>query len=454
MVGVCRDVTITRSGVRLACRLLLPAVAARVPCVIFVHGLGSSKASPRNVVIATHLLDEGLAVLLFDLSGHGASSADPRGEAAYVDDVGAVFRWVEAQPQFDHDRLGIAGSSLGAVIAVEAVRRGLVRPATMVLRAPPLGPGDWVTLDVPSLVLIGSHDPLLPDVRAGAARCPAATLSVVEGASHLFEEPGTLDEALTRTVEWFRARLAEPAADPPGETRLRERVVGSASLYGPLFRDRRDAGRQLGERLAEMYGDQNVLVLGIPRGGVPVADEIAKRLAAELDVVVARKLGAPGYPELAIGAVTANGGRFLNEEVIRELNVSGAYLETVTDEQRAEARRREERFRRGQAAADFRGRTVIVADDGLATGATMRAAVRSVRAGGPARVVVAVPVGSDEACSALRDEADDVLSLFTPEPFWAVGYYYEHFEPTEDAEVEQILSDAHARRSVPSPRSR
>ena len=417
-----------------------------MPGVIFVHGLGSSKASPRNVVIATHLLDAGLAALLFDLSGHGESSVDPRGEAGYVDDVKAVFHWAEAQPQLDPNRLGIAGSSLGGVIAVEAVRRGLVRPSTMVLRAPPLRMADWEALDIPSLVLIGSEDPLLPDVRAGVARCPAATLSVVAGASHLFEEPGTLEEALRLSVEWFRARLAAPASDPPTGTRPALRAVADAGQYGPLFRDRRDAGGQLGERLAETYGGGNVLVLGIPRGGVPVAAEAARRLGADLDVVVSRKLGAPGYAELAIGAVTANGGCFLNEAIIRELGVSASYIESVTDEQQAEARRREQRFREGRPAASFTGRTVIIADDGLATGATMRAAVRSVRRGDAARVVVAVPVGSDQACSALAAEADEVVCLFQPEPFWAVGFYYEHFEPTEDDEVQQILSAAHAQR--------
>jgi pimeloyl-ACP methyl ester carboxylesterase len=186
MVGICRDVAITRNGVRLAARLLLPGVAARVPAVIFVHGLGSSKESPRNVVIATHLLDAGIAAVLFDLSGHGASSADPRGQDAYADDVEAVFRWAEVQPQLDPERLGIAGSSLGGVIAAEVARRGFARPAGMVLRAPPMSMAEWEALSVPSLVVIGSHDPLLPDVQAGVARCPAATLSVVAGAGHLF----------------------------------------------------------------------------------------------------------------------------------------------------------------------------------------------------------------------------------------------------------------------------
>jgi predicted phosphoribosyltransferase/dienelactone hydrolase len=423
----------------------MPAAAARLPCVIFVHGLGSSKASPRNVTIAAHLLDVGIAALLFDLSGHGQSSTDPRGEEAYVDDLEAVSRWACSHAQLDPERLGVAGSSLGAVVAMAAARRSSIQPASMVLRAPPAHAEDWEGLKVPALVLVGSRDPLLPEVSAGATSCPSATLAVVQGASHLFEEPGTLDEALTRTVEWFRAWLVlgdPPAAEAP------IRTVRATGNYGPLFRDRRDAGRRLGERLAKDLPGQDVLVLGIPRGGVPVADEVARRLDAELDVIVARKLGAPGYPELAIGAVTANGGRFLNQDVLRELSVSNEYLESVTDEERAEARRREERFRAGRSRGHYSGRTVIIVDDGLATGATMRAAVRSVRLGDPARLLVAVPVGSRQACAALRDEADDVVCPFEPEPFRAVGFYYEQFGQTEDSEVQAILADAHAQRQV------
>lgn len=446
MVGTCKDVTITRNGARLSARLLAPATAGRVPGVIFVHGLGSSKASPRNSVIAAHLLDAGIAAILFDLSGHGESSDDPRGQEAFLDDLVAVFQWALAHPQLDPARLAIAGSSFGAVVATEAVRRGRVRPATMVLRAPPLSSDSWKALDVPSLVLVGSADPLLSEIRDGAAQCSFATTSIVEGAGHLFEEPGTLEQALDRTVEWFLVKLGLKEDPPWGEPVAP--VARRAPDYGPHFRDRRDAGRQLGERLVEAYGGQDVIVLGIPRGGVPVADEIAKRLDADLDVVVARKLGAPGYPELAIGAVTANGGRFLNENVIRELAVSKRYLEEETAEQREEARRRETQFRKGRPAGVFSGRVVIIADDGLATGATMRASVRSVRAGGPLKIVVAVPVGSTEACSALGDEVDDVVCLYQPEPFLAVGYYYEQFGQTEDAEVQQILTDAHMRRPV------
>jgi predicted phosphoribosyltransferase len=222
-------------------------------------------------------------------------------------------------------------------------------------------------------------------------------------------------------------------------------TVRHQALAQPLFKDRADAGARLAEALSA-YRDQQVLVLGIPRGGVPVAAEVARRLAADLDVVVARKLGSPTSPELAIGAITANGGRFLNRDIIEKLGVSEAYLDQVTAEQRADAHRREARFRGPYARREIQGRTVIVVDDGLATGATMRAAVRSVRHRQPARLVVAVPVGSPQACAALREEADAVVCLHQPEPFWAVGFYYRNFAPTEDDEVERILHEALAQR--------
>jgi putative phosphoribosyl transferase len=217
--------------------------------------------------------------------------------------------------------------------------------------------------------------------------------------------------------------------------------------YPQLFRDRTDAGRFLAERLG-MYRGKDVLVLGIPRGGVPVAVEVARRLGADLDVLVARKLGAPGQPELAIGAVTANGGEFVNEEMIGYLGVSETYLQRVKQEQMAEARRREALFRGTRPVERIQDRVVILVDDGLATGATMRAAVRSVQKHRPALLLVAVPVGSREACDALRGEADEVVCPSVPERFGAVGSFYENFEPTEDSEVESILREFSAPRGA------
>lgn len=205
-----------------------------------------------------------------------------------------------------------------------------------------------------------------------------------------------------------------------------------------LYRDRIEAGAVLANLLSA-YRGRDTLVIGIPRGGVVVAAEIARLLDAELDVVIARKLGAPGQPELAIGAVTADGGRFLNEEMMQALQISPSYLDAVTRVQMAEARHRATWLRNLRPAAPIAGRPVIVVDDGLATGATMQAAARALRQHGAARLVVAVPVGTREACDALRSDVDEVVCPLQPDPFVAVGLYYEHFEPVEDEQVRELL---------------
>jgi predicted phosphoribosyltransferase/dienelactone hydrolase len=208
-----RHIEIVRDGVRLAGKLISPLRSGPVPLVIFVHGLGSSKESPRNVAIANRLVDAGIATLLFDLSGHGESSTDPReGMDAYVADLIAAFAWANRQDEINQELIGIAGSSLGATVTVRAVCQGLVTPQTLVLRAPPIGPEELRRLHVPSLVLIGSRDPLRSDVERGVADNPRISLSIVEGASHLFEEPGTLEEALRLTVDWFTSKFFTPVA--------------------------------------------------------------------------------------------------------------------------------------------------------------------------------------------------------------------------------------------------
>jgi putative phosphoribosyl transferase len=211
----------------------------------------------------------------------------------------------------------------------------------------------------------------------------------------------------------------------------------------PMFRDRADAGTVLAGQL-ERYRSEQTLVLGIPRGGVVVAAAVARALGASLDVIVTRKLGAPISAELAIGAVTANGGRFLDQAMLGQLDVSDAYLEAVTKVQRAEAARQERAFRGDRPPPAIEGATVIIVDDGLATGSTMRAAVRSVRQQRPARIVVAVPVGSTQACAGLRSEADEVVCPHEVPDFGAVGWYYQEFGQTSDDEVQELLDRVHA----------
>ncbi len=202
-----REATVERDGVRLAVRLATPAGEGPFPAVVFVHGLGSGKDSPRNVVIAHQLFEAGIATVLFDLSGHGESSHDPRGMDAYVDDLAAVEGWVRRQPDIDGRRVGVAGSSLGGVVALEAVRAGRSHPAALVLRGPPAERRDFGGLAVPTLVVVGGADPLAADILAAADGCAAVKVAVVQGAGHLFEEEGTLDLALARTIDWFATRL-------------------------------------------------------------------------------------------------------------------------------------------------------------------------------------------------------------------------------------------------------
>jgi alpha-beta hydrolase superfamily lysophospholipase len=199
--------SIRRGDVRLAARLLLPA-GARPGAVIFVHGLGSGKDSPRNVVIAERLRDAGLAALLFDLSGHGESSNDLRGEdlTAYCEDLIAVFKWLQSREEVDGARIGIAGSSLGGVVALDAVGQGAVSPVSMVLRAPPVAPHDLENISVPTLVLAGTLDPLSASLDT-MRHSPQVRIVKIAGASHLFEEPGTLERALDETVSWFARTL-------------------------------------------------------------------------------------------------------------------------------------------------------------------------------------------------------------------------------------------------------
>lgn len=208
------------------------------------------------------------------------------------------------------------------------------------------------------------------------------------------------------------------------------------------YRDRREAGRRLATALAAYRGRRDLLVLGIPRGGVPVAYEIALALGATLDVVVVRKLGVPFQPELAMGAIASGGIRVLNSEVVDELGYPDSVIEEVTAHELKELERRETAYRGDRPAVDPAGKIAIVVDDGLATGSSMRAAVTSLRQRGAASVVVAVPVGAGSTCRQLAHLADDVVCPLQPEAFVAVGQWYEDFGQTSDDEVRRLLEQA------------
>jgi len=215
----------------------------------------------------------------------------------------------------------------------------------------------------------------------------------------------------------------------------------------PFFQDRQEAGRVLAQRLQSLDEQRNalrgqVLVLALPRGGVPVGFEVAQTLHAELDVFLVRKLGVPGHEELAMGAIASGDVRVLNQGVIDQMGIPPAVIDRITSREWQEIERRERLYREGRPALPTKGRTVILVDDGLATGASMLAAVRALRAREPERIIVAVPVASEDACVEFERHADAIVCAATPEPFYAVGAWYADFSQTTDDEVRELLERA------------
>lgn len=211
-----------------------------------------------------------------------------------------------------------------------------------------------------------------------------------------------------------------------------------------LFANRREAGRRLAGRLQRLAGRSDLIVLGLPRGGVPVAFEVAVALKAPLDVFVVRKVGVPHHEELAMGAVASGGLRVVNQEVVRQLGIPRQVFDAIAEQEEREVLRRDREYRMGRPFPPIQGKTVILVDDGVATGSTMLAAAHALRESGPEQIVIAAPVMARESVAAIGRAADAVEYLATPEPFSGVGAHYEDFSQTPDEEVRRLLSEAHA----------
>lgn len=215
-----------------------------------------------------------------------------------------------------------------------------------------------------------------------------------------------------------------------------------------LFNDRKDAGKELAMALGQYADNSNVVVLALPRGGVPVAYEVAKALQAPLDVMVVRKLGVPGHQELAMGAIASGNIRVMNQDIVTQLNISQQSIDEVIKSECLELERRERLYRGDKGGCEIGNKTIILVDDGIATGATMRAAIAAIKQQTPAQLVVAVPTSAQDTCNAISQEVDKVVCLSTPEPYIAVGCWYRHFSQTSDDEVSLLLRMAseHAKR--------
>lgn len=206
-----------------------------------------------------------------------------------------------------------------------------------------------------------------------------------------------------------------------------------------IFTDRKQAGKKLAKKLHEYKDTEDVVVLGLPRGGVPVAYEVAKELDAHLDVFIVRKLGVPSHPELAMGAIASGGIKVTNENVIHQAGVTEEQIEEVVREEKRELKNRERLFRGARPDLKLKGKTVILVDDGLATGASMRAALQALKEHDPAKIVVAIPTGPEDTCKEFKTKVDEMICLETPTPFWGVGGSYRDFSQTTNQEVRELL---------------
>ncbi|WP_309660914.1 phosphoribosyltransferase [Sphingomonas sp.] len=411
---------------------LLGSPASPKGLVIFAHGSGSGRFSPRNNHVARRLEHEGFATLLLDLL-----SSEEEADRRNVFDIELLAsrlveatEWARATPEIARLPIGFFGASTGGGAALVAAAMDPEHVSAVVSRGgrPDLAGNALSSVEAPTLLLVGSRDEHVLELNRWAMQNMRCTveLSIVPGASHLFEELGTLDEVVARATRWFGTYLN----------------AGDRNPVELPFPNRRAAGRLLAGQLLK-FKDAHPLILALPRGGVPVAYEVAERLNADLDLLLVRKLGAPHHPEFGIGAVIDgdNPQILINRDVVGQLAVPSGYIHNEAHRQFREIERRREQYLGGRKPIPVTGRTVIVVDDGIATGSTVRAALRAIRQKNPAKLILAVPVGAPDSLLSLNSECDEVVCLITPDPFHAVGAHYDDFTQTTDEEVKRLLDD-------------
>jgi predicted phosphoribosyltransferase/dienelactone hydrolase len=411
--------------------------------VLFAHGSGSSRLSSRNQYVAGVLYEAGIATLLFDLLRESEE-----GDRRKVFDIELLAGrlqeaadWVRRQPETLGLHLGYFGASTGAAAALVAAARNPEGVKAVVSRGgrPDLASDDLPAVSAPTLLIVGGDDEPVIEMNAEALsllRCEKR-MEIIPGATHLFPEPGALEQVARLASDWFLRHLGSPS--PNGKARVSDDPPPDDDP-DLVFRDREDAARQLAEKLKEL-DLRDPLVLGIPRGGVVTGAVLARELGAELDITLSRKLRAPYQPELAVGAVGEDGHVYVDEHTAEAPGITAGYVERERQYQMDEIARRQKLFRAAKPAAEIKGRSVIVTDDGIATGSTMIAALRVVRNQQPHELIVVVPVAPPGRLDAIRERCDRLICLHAPEFFWAVGQFYEQFEQVSDEQVVELLRE-------------
>lgn len=397
----------------------------------------AASAGETDRYVAEALRARGLATLVIPLE----VSDDERYDIELLATrLVAVTDWIVEHSNVAHLPLGYFGTGTGAAAALVAAAR---RPEHVRAVALSNGRADLAGSSLPVvraptlLVAPGNHETSLEIDRSAIEQMTASTqLAIIPGAGPRFEEPGALDEVVQLAAEWLLDHFAHALVEP----------ASRRGSWGRQFRDRRSAGERLALRLRHHAGDETV-VFGLPRGGVPVADEIAKALDAPLDVWLVRKIGMPIQPELGMGALAEGAALVLDRTLVKWSGATTDDVRSIVHRKAAEIRRRALLYRGDAPAIDVHGKTVILVVDGVATGGTLTAAVRGARKRGAARVIVAAPVAAAAAVATLEAEADELVCLATPRHLNAVGAWYQAVRPVSDHDVVRILVAARERAS-------
>lgn len=421
--------------------LIVPEGA--IGLVLFAHGSGSSRRSRRNRFVADVLHQAGIGTLLFDLL-HEDEESDRR--AVFDIDLLAerleeATDWVITQPEVRCLNIGYFGASTGAAAALIAAARrpDVVRVVVSRGGRPDMAAPLLEDVKAPTLLIVGGDDLDVVPLNRQAYQSLGCEkkLVIVPGATHLFPEPGALAEVARFAGEWFTRYLTVSSRE-----RARTSCRPRSDVDPPtMFRDREEGGRRLADKLRNLELHDPV-VLGIPRGGVATGAALARELGAELDVVLSRKLRAPMQPEYAVGAIGEDGKIYVTPEARLVPGISNDYMIQERQHQMLEIERRKRLFRKVRPAAVLENRTVIVTDDGIATGSTMIAALETTRLQSPRELIVAVPVAPSERLPSIRERCDRLICLHSPEQFWAVGQFYENFTQVEDDEVVALLRES------------
>lgn len=405
--------------------LFIPPEAKGI--VLFAHGSGSSRFSARNRYVAEILQKSGSGTLLFDLLTKEEEQQDKEtGELRFnipflAKRLLLATDWLLSQHP---SKIGYFGASTGsAATLIAAAALGKIISA-IVSRGgrPDLALEALSQVQAATLFIVGSNDDVVLQLNQKALEhlfCEKK-FAIIPNATHLFEEPGTLEEVARHAAAWFQEHWINETATT-------------------LFQDRREAGILLAKELSKFSDHQNTLVLGLPRGGIPVAYQVAKHLHLPLDVFIVRKLGLPNYPELAMGAIATGGIRILNQAVLKKFSISSALLDAITAQETKELERREFLYRANHQTPEIRDKIILLVDDGIATGASMQAAVQALRLQHPKRIIVAIPIAAPSSCTELAQQADEVITLMKPPHFQAVGQFYNNFSQTTDEEVIELL---------------